>query len=203
MPAPSIAQEADDELDQLAEAGERAAEENAVDVETEDDGMGFVEDSGGGEAEEVLADPVPNGSSFFDGTEGMDDMADDFGEEMPPMGDEFAEMDPEEAEEHSFAEPINTGAARLAVVGLEDGSEKDSLKGEFEEVFEAFQLGHYGNRVMHDYFLHGAEDVNPIWGLTGSALLCTVMVVYMRPDGDEVVSNTKERLTRVMEGVNA
>lgn len=209
MPTPQVKtaeEEAQDELDQLQQAEQRAADS------IEEFGK---QASAAPEVNEELAQPVKSGhDSFFSGTEGVDDAVDDSrpgdrdgegqspspgGDPGPAPGDEFAQAAPD-AQEHSFEEAINQGSARLAVVGLDEADGKEDLRQEFEEVFEAFQLGHYGNRVMHDYLLHGAEDVNPVWGLAGSAMLCSVMVVYMRPDGDEAVSKVKDRLQRLREG---
>lgn len=195
MPQPSVAtteEEADEELDELAAATEEAADEASGSV----DDLGAQASTPTPEVEEELADPVPTGGdSFFSGTETVEDEVGPASEREEPS-EEFPGA-PEavgEPGEHSFEQPINEGTARLSVVGIEDETKKTDLQDEFEEVFEAFQLGHYGNRVMHDYLLHGAEDVNPIWGLAGSAMMCTVLVVYMRPDGDEVVSGVKERI---------
>lgn len=146
---------------------------------------------------EALVDPVPGNfdESFFDGQESVDDddpfgdVGDDWSE--TPGADEGAE---EEGEEHSFAGVINSGFARMAVIGLEDETKKKSLKGEFEEVFAEFQLGHYGNELMHEYVLHGEDDIDPIWGFCGAMVMCLGLVVYMRPDGDEMIADAMERV---------
>lgn len=195
MPAPDAAveAEAEEEMDELVEAEKRAAEEEGGKVNVVgDDGL-----------EEELADPVETGmggggDDFFAGEDslGSDEPA---GEPAPgpeQAGGEVAEPGgfEEMAEsQHSFEEPIVEGFARLAVVGLDD-DEQDELEDEFVDVFEAFQLGHYGDRVLHEYVLVGDDDVNPIYGLAGSMLLCTVLTIYMRPDGDEIVTDAKARL---------
>lgn len=210
MPSPQVKtaeEEAEEELDALQEAEEAAADQrpDGADGDVAVDDLGQQASATPEVGEEALADPVPSGSdSFFSGTEGMDDSE---GEPMPddvdareseePM-DEFADAAPDD--DHSFEEPIVEGAARLSVVGLDDGDEKDELQDEFEEVFEAFQLGHYGDRVMKEYLLKGDDDVNPVWGLAASSFFCTVMVVYLRPDGDEVVSTVRERLQDIAGG---
>lgn len=174
------------------------------------------------EVHEAMAEPVPNddgflgedgNEGFFDGVEGGQQTTDhDHGQgqgqgqgqdamDADPFG-EFSEGEDDmamgaveaEPEPHSFEEPINAGAARLAVVGIEDDDQQDSLNDEFEEVFEEFQLGHYGSETMHEYVLTDADDIDPIWGLCGSMLLCTAIVVWMRPDGDELIADARENL---------
>lgn len=209
---PSIAQEEDGDadgpdLDQDSEEewDQAGAEEPEPEPEPESepesiDDLG-EQASSTPEIEEELADPVPaGGDSFFSGTETVEDEIGMGEGEESGEGEVAGPEAMTEPGEHSFEEAINEGSARLSVVGIEDDSTKKDLQGEFEEVFEAFQLGHYGNRVMHDYLLRGADDVNPVWGLAGSAMLCSVMVVYLRPDGDEVVSNAKEKLAAVRNG---
>lgn len=200
MPSPVVSEDdVDAELDDL-QAAEAEAAADAQPEPAPADTNGTSNSDG---VEEALAQPVASGdASFFDGTESVDDdgQAAVTGDEpgAPPGGElpTAADMEPGE---HSFEEPINEGCARLAVVGLDDDSQSD-LEGEFEEVFESFQLGHYGNRVMQDYLLRGADDISPIWGLAGSALLCTTMVVYLRPDGDELVSTASDRLSGLRSG---
>lgn len=182
-------------MDELVEAEERAAAEN-------DEG-GRVNVVGDDGLEEELADPVQSGGGgdFFAGEDTLEDeggspQARETGGEVAQPADEFEEM---AESQHSFEEPIVEGFARLAVVGLDD-QEQDELEDEFVDVFEAFQLGHYGDRVLHEYVLVGDDDVNPIYGLAGSMLLCTVLTIYMRPDGDEIVTDAKARLMELQGG---
>jgi hypothetical protein len=154
----------------------------------------------GAEIEEELADPVPGsgGGDFFSGEDDLDTGTGSTPEPTGPGDDDAGDIDEmlgdEPPEKHSFEEPIIEGFARMAVIGLDD-DEKDELEPEFVDVFEAFQLGHYGDQVLHEYVLVGDDDINPLYGLAGSMLLCTVLTVYMRPDGDEIVSNVQERMT--------
>lgn len=191
-------------MEELAEAGERAAEEN----EPEEGGTATVVGDEG--VEEALAEPVEGpgaGSDFFSGEDTLGDDSEESSQTRETTeaseaaaGDIEDMMEgAEQPEQHSFEEPIVEGFARLAVVGLE-GREKDELEDEFVDVFEAFQLGHYGDRVLHEYVLVGDDDVNPIYGLAGSLLLCTVLTLYMRPDGDEIVSDARGRLAELREG---
>lgn len=207
MPSPAITEEeAAEELEALDQATADAAEEA---------GVGVDPDQAADATPEVLAEPVPNdgfgdgNEGFFDGVESHDESTG--GSRAGPTADEPMDADPfgevvpgeepiEESEPHSFEDPINSGAARLAVIGMEDDEEKADLQTEFREVFEEFQLGHYGSETMHEYVLHGQDDVDPIWGLCGSALLCTVIVVWMRPDGDELIRNAKENAATIGRG---
>lgn len=100
---------------------------------------------------------------------------------------------------------INEGAARLFVAGLEE-DEQDRLEGEFVDVFEAFRLGFFGARSVEEHVLKGEEDVDPLWGLAGSLVVCGVFAFHMRPDGEEQLANLKTRLKPdddVGEGVSA
>lgn len=199
MPSPTAT--AEEELDELAEAGEQAAAEN------EEGGTATVVGDDG--IEEALAEPVEGpgaGGGFFSGEDTLSEDSESSQTRESTESSEKAAGDIEEmvegAEEpakHSFEEPIVEGFARLAVVGLDD-PEKDELEDEFVDVFEAFQLGHYGDRVLHEYILVGDDDVHPVWGLAGSMLLCTVLTLYMRPDGDEIISDARGRLAEIREG---
>jgi hypothetical protein len=174
-----------------------AVEEPAPPDADDDGGTATVVD---GEAiEEELADPVPGGGEGF--FAGEDDLDTGTGSTPEPTGtDEAGDIDEMlgegEPEQHSFEEPIIEGFARMAVIGLDD-DEKDELESEFVDVFEAFQLGHYGDQVLHEYVLVGDDDINPLYGLAGSMLMCTVLTVYMRPDGDEIVSNVRDRMAEL------
>lgn len=203
MPTPQTADEADDTLDELSEATEETAAEADVD--------------------ERMASPVTatgrasiaGEEDFFAGTddikepesgqtrEGAPEEPSEPAPEMEGAGEHDMMMEEvEEYEEHSFEEPINEGFARFAVLRLPDSWEtdegetkrKDDLQEEMNEVFEAFQLGHYGNRCLHEYVLVGAGDINPVYGLMGSMVACTALAVVMRPDGDELVTTATERL---------
>lgn len=183
---------AEDRLNQLADAGEKAAEDAAGEesVEVEES----VEIEGEGEQREAMAEPVSaqTGGLFS----GEDDFADDdfdFGDgpggTMPGM-----EGDESDAPDAPFEDSINAGFARLAVVGLED-DEKDDLQDEFEDVFEAFRLGHYGSEVMQEYVVGQEDDIDPAWGLFGSLVLCTALVIYQRPDGDEIIEGAQAKIS--------
>lgn len=94
---------------------------------------------------------------------------------------------------------INDGAARLAVVGLE---ESDELEEEFQKVFEAFRLGFLGTRFAEEYILLGDDEaIDPAWGLLGSMLCCVAVTLWMRPDGDEQLARFQSAMSTIASGV--
>lgn len=101
----------------------------------------------------------------------------------------------------SLAENINRGFSRAAVIGLdetwetEDGDEKnkEDLRKEFEETFEMFRLGHYGSICAEEY-LNMEDDIHPAWGLLGASLICSAVIVYKRPDGEDLLETSKLKL---------
>lgn len=127
--------------------------------------------------------PDPRGEASNTGTQDADS------ESADPFGD----LEPDRLE--SLEEDIVEGAARLAVVGMDDGDEKDKLNKEFEEVFEAARLGYYGSEFMQEYiFVDEQDDIDPLWGMVASLTLCSFIVLWRRPDGDELVGSAKEQL---------
>lgn len=96
---------------------------------------------------------------------------------------------------------INDGASRLAVVGLD---EKEDLEAEFQEVFEAFRLGYFGSQFAEEYVLVGADDdIDPAWGLFGSAVCCFAITLWMRPDGEEQLERFQAAVQGMLGGVEA
>lgn len=100
----------------------------------------------------------------------------------------------------ALAEVINEGAARLAVVGLsEEDFEDDGSPGDLEdelcEVFGAFRLGYFGQDAVEKHVLAPSEgEIEPVWGLLGSAALAAAVALSMRPDGSEQLSDMAETL---------
>lgn len=176
-PEPSGGDAATDEED--VEMVQTDIEESGVDPDGFFDG---VETDSGDDVEEAA-------SSIFDGTDSSDS---DTGE-VPEASD---------TRSGGLASDINNGVARAAVIGLDDEWEtpsgetrsKDDLKQEFKETFEAFRLGHYGAICAEEYLLQDAEDIHPVWGLVGASLICAAVIVYRRPDGDQVVDSAKHKL---------
>lgn len=98
-------------------------------------------------------------------------------------------------------EAINDGAARLAVVGLED---PDDLEEEFQEVFAAFRLGFFGSRFTEEYILlSDDEEIDPAWGLLGAAMCCMAVTLWMRPDGDEQMRRFQSAMSTIAGGASA
>jgi hypothetical protein len=153
--------------------------------------------------EETGADP----DGFFDGveTDSNDDVSTDMFEDVDSGGADSSDSpSPSGGSTPStgLADDINNGVARLAVIGLDDEWEDDDgeshsktdLEDEFRETFEAFRLGHYGSICAEQYILSDAEDINPVWGLIGAALICSAVIVYKRPDGGQMVDSAKLKL---------
>lgn len=172
---------------------EGAAPEGADDSEVEM-AVTSVEESG--------VDP----DGYFDGVDESASTGDDVGAEMfDGMEDTDSdggdtESSPQPTITSGLASDINAGFARAAVIGLpdeweEDGEpqSKDDLQTELQETFEAFRLGHYGQECAQKY-LDIEEDIHPAWGLLGASLICAAVVVYKRPDGDELIDDAKERV---------
>jgi hypothetical protein len=158
--------------EQQVEMVETTMEETGTDPDGIFDGVD-VEDSG---------DDV---SGMFDGTEDPSD----------------PDTEPQTTKTSGLADDINSGVARAAVIGLDDEWEtdsgetkqKDDLESEFKETFEAFRLGHYAEECAKEY-LQLEEDIHPVWGLIGASLICSAVIVYKRPDGDELVDSAKTNL---------
>lgn len=156
---------------------------------TEDDldaGEGLF--SGDEEADTGSSSSDPEGEDEEDGSESGEDAADD-----------LFEFD-EDSKSGQMADAINEGAARLAVSGL-DGDEKDDLEDEFAEVFGSFRLGYFGAEAAEEYVFSGEEDVDPLWGLLGTMILCAGFSLWMRPDGDEKIERMKDAIGNMADGV--
>jgi hypothetical protein len=140
-------------------------------------------------AEVELGEDDYGGDNLFDDVE---DAESDSSGSTP--GESSDVMDSLDAATGGLSSAMNEGAARLAVVGLDD-DEKEELEQEFTEVFSAFRLGHYAGRCAEEYVLADTdEEVDPAWGLLGSVLVCSAVVVWMRPDGDEQIQQLKQAL---------
>lgn len=195
MPAPTV-EEAE------------AEEEPEADEETDDLDGGPSTDGDVPDVEEVelqeddLGSPDPDSDLFT----GSDDVS---STETSSSGSDDEEDDDEDtdpldalgARGESMESAVNEGAARLAVVGL-DETDREDLEDEFVDVFEAFRLGYFGSRAMEEYvFISDDEEVDPIWGLLGSMIICTAFVVWMRPDGEEKVSQARDAIENMAGGI--
>lgn len=187
----------DDDVDESSESTDVEVEEESTSdddsevemvqtsvAETGADPEGFFDD-----VETDIADE-PTGDGIFDS---VDEDADSGSNENPEAA---------ETRSRGLASDINAGAARLAVLGLDeegvtnDGKvwKKDDLQDEFLEVFEACRLGHYGSICVEEYLLVETDDIHPMWGLAGAMLICAAVVVFRRPDGDQLIDATKTKL---------
>lgn len=172
---------------------------DSPDDEREDEDVEVVQT----DIEETGADP----EGFFDDVdEGSGTSGDDIGDIFDGVDDEDESGGeaPEAAPTRSsgLSDDINSGVARAAVIGLDeewqtpsgDTRTKDDLETEFRETFEAFRLGHYGSIVAEEYLLEDADDIHPVWGLLGAAIISAAVIVYRRPDGDQVIDSAKTKL---------
>lgn len=195
---PTVATE--EPAEEIEAESQVADADDVLDEANDQDTPGDVEE----ETVELTDDDLGNGlfAGVEDGESGTEAV------EGPPEGQE-PDVD-EDAEEDILGDglegnaaamegAINDGAARLATVGLTDDDFEDSdltkssLEEEFAETFQAFRLGYFGSQVVDEYVLSPEdEDVNPVWGLAGSMLIATAMVVWLRPDGDEAVAKARD-----------
>lgn len=149
-------------------------------VET-DPGSDDVDTSGFFDGEEAGSGPAPGGDAPGGGPAAAGD--DSGGPSVPDIGGKLAGR-------------INAGCARAAVIGMDEGEGKDSLRGEFEETFETFMLGHYSSEVAQEYLDADIDDINPVWGLVGAMLICACVVVWRRPDVDanKLAESTRKKV---------
>jgi len=148
-----------------------------------------IEESGDDEpeiAEVTLSDSDFGGNDLFAGIEAAEEIHDEPGDEP------LAALD---GASGKMEGAINDGAARLAVLGLDD---VDGLESEFQDVFEAFRLGYFGSAFFEEYILVGDDDdLNPAWGLLGSSACCLAVVLWMRPDGEDQILRFREAVSRL------
>jgi len=138
--------------------------------------------------EDVMAE---NGDSLFVGEETAEDSGSGSGDSGGDPAGEAAGLGSSDLEQ-----AIVDGAARLAVVGLEE-DEKEGLEEEFAGVFSTFRLGDYGAQCVTRYVLAGDGEVHPVMGLAGTSFACLAFALYMRPDSDEQL----ERLQNAVDGI--
>jgi hypothetical protein len=200
------------------------ADPSYIDDATND--AGDDDEEGGVEEVELELSEEDLGGDLFDGvenaqdadTDASNDAAGGQGVQAAADDDEVeGDVDGEDEEDpvadglegnaEQMENAINDGAARLAVVGLQDDDLDDDMKtgdleAEFVETFEAFRLGYYGSRVVDEYLLAPDEDeVNPAWGLAGSALMALAIAVWLRPDGADKVRAARESIEGLADGI--
>jgi len=205
MSAPELADEPDAKSPD--DESELADEPDAVDGDSgEDEAANPEPESDPNVAEvELTDDDLGDGpsSDLFTGTDDAKGDSSDDGEsdDSSDDGDDAAELDALGERGESMEQAINEGAARLGVIGIDGEDEKDDLETEFTEIFEAFRLGYFGSRFAEEYiFVSDDEEVDPAWGLLGAALTCAAVVVWLRPDGDEIADRAKEAVENIAGG---
>jgi hypothetical protein len=212
--------ELDVERDELDVDTPQIADPSYIDDPT-DDPSGDDDEEGDVDEVELELSEQDLGGDLFDGVEDAQDADTDAsndvaGGEGIQADDDQDDVDEDEEEPvadglegnaEAMEDAINDGAARLACIGLQDDDLDDDmatgdLEAEFVETFEAFRLGYYGSRVVDEYLLAPDEDeVNPAWGLAGSALMALAMAVWLRPDGAEKVRAARESIEGLADGI--
>lgn len=214
MDAPEIAEETEgddqdgpDDHDDVAGDALEAAEEETKEASGDTTAPEPSDDPDVAEVDLTDDDLAEGKDDLFTGTEEASSSDGDDSSSESDDSDDSDEQDDGDALDaldqrgEGMEEAINDGAARLAVVGLDDDGEKEDLEDEFVEVFESFRLGYFGSRFMEEYvFTADDDEVDPVWGLFGAALCCTAIVVWMRPDGDEMVDRAKEAVEGIAGG---
>ncbi|MBZ6496013.1 acyl-CoA dehydrogenase [Natrinema longum] len=212
MPTPDIAGDQE-------QARAEALDETVQSLEAEQD---RIEDDDVNEGESGLQETAENSESGDDPDEddieieevdlsdddlfaGVDDIDDDDGESESESDSES------EATAGSMSEDVDSigqftgdnptaqlqshiedGAAKLAVLGLED-DDQAALEDDLRDVFSAFRLGYYGAEFANEYiFVDGDGEVDPAWALLGSSLACAAVAVMMRPDSDDQIARLKD-----------
>jgi hypothetical protein len=188
--------------DKTADSDDRGAEIDLED-ETDDATDGDADEENEDEIEEI--DPT---DEELGGNGGLFSGVEDAGGESSETGGDAEQEDQTTSEGEAgigstppqLEQTINEGAARLAVVGLDDDDEADDLEEEFQEVFQTFRLGHFGARTIDEYILIDDEDVSPAWGLAATIAACTAFTLWMRPDGEDQLKRAKEAIDSIANG---
>lgn len=119
---------------------------------------------------------------------GVDDAADDDTGGSESTGESGGGSTPQT---DAIEDAVNEGFARLATVDWPEEADSDAeeMEEEFKDVFEAFRLGHFGERCADEYIFAEDDEVDPFWGFSGSMVIAAAFVVMMRPDGEEKVAS--------------
>ena len=159
------------------------------------------ENTNGGDEDVETVEIEPSEDELSGGLfDGVDDADEQSGAESAETDESRENTVEPSVSGDALADVINEGAARLAVVGLpEDDFESDGspseLEGEFCGVFAAFRLGHFRQEAVEKHVLAPSEaEIEPVWGLLGSAALAAAVALSMRPDGSDQLSDMAETL---------
>lgn len=108
----------------------------------------------------------------------------------------------------AMEESFNQGVGRALVIGLTDEDfedskhDKEGIQTEIAETAEAFRFGYFATQVVEEYVLSPADDdVNPVWGLLGVAIMLFGMAVWLRPDGDAAVDRARNAARNLAGGM--
>ena len=191
MPAPTVTEEPEPEPEQEG-ADDAEAPESADTPEPEAEPDVAEVDLSDGDLRDGSADDLFTGQDDATTDDAESDGGDDGDGDDSPGLDELGERG------EGLEEAINDGAARLSVVGIEDDDTADDLEEEFAEVFQSFRLGYFGSRFAEEYvFVSDDDEVDPAWGLFGASLTCLALVIWMRPDGEEMVGKAREAVENI------
>lgn len=189
------------------EGGEAGSDPQGESAEDTLDDLDPGDDDPDVEQVDLSDDDMATGGSLFSGDEDADDGGSDGADESDGDGDGAEETsDPlglegdGDGSMDGLAKAVNEGAARAAVTGLK-GDEKSELETEFKETFEAFQLGHFAAEAADEYVFTEDEDVDPIWGLLATAMLCAAFALWTRPDSEEQIGRMKDAVGGMADGI--
>lgn len=88
---------------------------------------------------------------------------------------------------------INSGVASLGAAGLR-GRERERLETELEHIAGQFKLGYFGQQVVEKYLETDIQNIPPEYGLAAASIAFAVVVIYKRPDSDELLNELKMKV---------
>jgi len=124
-------------------------------------------------------------ADLFDGVDSPSQSIDD--EELDEALENDVVTGALEGESNAFGNAYVEGMAKLTLIGL-DQNEKRGLEDDLIDTFETFRVDYFASRVWEEKIMAEHDtDVNPVWGLVATTVLCIAYGVYMRPDSEEQV----------------
>lgn len=179
-----------EEVSEVAGVTEEDVDEGRVGVQTAD----LTDDSEPADDDDELSD-------WFDGVEDADlsnDDEDDDSDDSDGGSGSSVSMGGDDTDLAAAADKLDNIAARMATQGLPE-DEKDELEGEFEEFFSLMGLGDSWVEFLEEYILVDGmdEEVDPATRALGTTLAALVLVMYMRPDGQEVAASTWSNMQNI------
>lgn len=213
---PALATDEDDDVVDEDEDVQDDVDESVADATNVLEGTDNEQPSGDVDEETVdlSEDDLSGGGDLFTGVDDSDNSSSGDSSESDDEDDDDGDLediaDGLDGNAGAMEDAINDGFAQLGVFGLtdddfEDSSlDKDGLKDEFRQTFEAFRVGYFGSQVVEEYVLNPADgDVSPAWGLAGSMLIASAMILWMRPDGDQKVQALRDAVGGIAGGAAA